>query len=85
MSVGVDDVEEADDVGIVHFFKEGNFADCGGRYAFVFGFEADLFKGDDSTWVAEVTGFVNYAIGTCDKAFLVHREGDERFDFRQGI
>lgn len=38
VAVGVHDVEQAHDVGVVHFFQEGDFADRGRGNAFVFGF-----------------------------------------------
>ena len=76
MAVGVDDVEETDDVGVVHFFEEGDFADGGGGDAFVFGFEADFLQGDDAlVWGGEVAGFVDYAVGAC-----VEREDVRRVD-----
>lgn len=48
VAVGVDDVEELDDVGVTHLLEEADLADGGGRDAFVFGFEADLLQGDDA-------------------------------------
>ena len=65
LAVGVDDVEELDDIGVRHFFEEGDFADGGGGDAFVFGFEADLFEGHDAVVVAEVFGAVDDAVGAC--------------------
>ena len=48
MAVCVDDVEETHDSGVVHFLEDGDFADGGAGHAFVFGFETDLFEGDDA-------------------------------------
>lgn len=48
VAVGVDNVEEAHDVHVVHFFEEGDFADGGRGDAFVFGFETDLFERDNA-------------------------------------
>ena len=48
VAVGVDDVEEADDVGVFHLFEEGDLADGGGGDAFIFGLETDLLEGDDA-------------------------------------
>jgi hypothetical protein len=45
VAVGVHDVEEADDVGVVHLFEEGDLADGGGGDAFIFGFEANFLEG----------------------------------------
>jgi len=64
VAVGVHDVEEAHDGGVVHFFEEGNFADGGGGDAFVFCFETDLLEGDDAAGVGEVAGFVDDAVCT---------------------
>ena len=64
--VGVDDVEKAHDVGVVHFLEEGDFANGGGGDAFVFGFEADLLERDDAlVGGVEVAGLVDDAVGAC--------------------
>lgn len=47
LGVGVDDVEEAHDVLVLHFFEEGNLADRGGGDALVLLLETDLLEGDD--------------------------------------
>lgn len=66
MAVGVDDVEKADDVGVVHLFEERDLADGGRGHAFVFGFEADLLEGDDSLVLGgEVARFVNNSVCSC--------------------
>lgn len=59
MAVRVDNVEEADDVVVLHFLEEGYFADGSAGNAFVFGFEADFLEGDDAAAIGEVTGLVD--------------------------
>lgn len=59
MAVGVYNVEEAYDVDIVHFFEEGDFADCRRRDAFIFGFQSDLFQCDDSVVGEKVASLVD--------------------------
>jgi hypothetical protein len=46
-AVGVDDFSQIDDVDVVEFFEDGDFADGGGRDAFFFAFESDLFECED--------------------------------------
>ena len=66
MSIGVHNVEQADDIGVVHLLEQGDFANGGGGHAFVFGFEADLLEGDDSmVRGGEVAGFVDDAVCAC--------------------
>lgn len=48
VAVGVDDVEETHDVGVVHFLEQRDLADGGRGHAFVFGLEADLLERDDA-------------------------------------
>lgn len=65
MAVGVDNVEEADDVRVVHFFEEGDFANGGRWDAFIFGFKTDLLQCNDPlVFGGEVAGLVNNAIST---------------------
>ena len=63
MAVGVHNVEQAKDIGIVHLFEKGDFADGGGGDAFIFGFEADLLEGDDAVVGEKVAGLVDHAVG----------------------
>jgi hypothetical protein len=48
VSVGVYDVQEADDARVVHFLEERDFTNGGGWNAFIFSFKADLLESDDS-------------------------------------
>lgn len=48
MAVGVDDVEQAQHVRVLHLLEQTDFADGRGGNAFVFGLEADLLHRDDA-------------------------------------
>lgn len=64
VAVGVNNIQEADDVWVVKFSQDGNLADGGARNAFIFGLETDLFESDDAAIVAEIAGFVDNTIST---------------------
>lgn len=64
MAINVYDVEETDNVWVVHFFKERNFANCGTGDTFIFGFEANLLESNDLSRVKEIAGFVDYTVCT---------------------
>ena len=59
---GVDDVVEGDDVFVLEFFHEGDFADGGGGGAF-FAVEVDFFEGDEFTGLA-VAAFEDGRVGS---------------------
>mmetsp|Transcript_13839 Transcript_13839/g.19369 ORF Transcript_13839/g.19369 Transcript_13839/m.19369 type:complete len:208 (+) Transcript_13839:656-1279(+) len=46
-SFGVDYIVETNDVGMLKFFEERNFANGRGGDTFIFRFQTDLFEGDD--------------------------------------
>lgn len=67
VTVGVDDVEEAHDVGVVHFLEKRDLTNGSGRDTFIFGFEADLLEGDNALiGSAQVEGFVNNTVRACE-------------------
>ena len=67
VAVGMDDVEEAHDVGVVHFLKKRDLANGSGRDTLIFGFEADLLEGDNALiGSAQVEGFVNNTVRAYD-------------------
>jgi hypothetical protein len=67
MTIGVNDIEQADNVRIVHLFEQRDFADCGAGNTFVFSFEADLFEGDNSLiFGGEVSSLIYDAIRACN-------------------
>lgn len=54
VAIGVDDVEQADDVGISHLLEQGDLSDGRGRDALVLSLEANFLQGDDSVVVQTV-------------------------------
>lgn len=64
MAIGVDDVEEADDVWVIHLLEEGNLADRGGWNTLILSLEADLFESDNASVVEEIAGLVNNSVST---------------------
>lgn len=67
MSVGMDDVEQTHNVGVVHFFQERDLANGGGWDTLIFGFEADFLEGYNAAAVQEVAGFVDDSVGSWEK------------------
>lgn len=65
VAVGVDNVEEAHDVGVAHLLEEGDFADGGGGDALVLGLEADLLQRHNATAIEEVSGLVDDTVRAC--------------------
>lgn len=63
VALGVDDIEETHDVGIIHLLEEGDFANGSGRDPFIFLFETDLFEGDYTASVTKITSLVHNSIG----------------------
>lgn len=67
VAVGVDDVEEAHDVGVVHFLEKRDLANGSGRNTFIFGFKTDLLEGDNAlVGSAQVEGFVDNTVRACE-------------------
>lgn len=63
VAVGVYDVEEANNGGVVHLFEQGDLADRGRGNAFIFGFETDFLEGDDAlVGGGEIAGFVDDSV-----------------------
>lgn len=64
MSIGVYNVEELDDVWVVHLFQKRDLANSCAGDSFIFCFEANLLESDNSALVEEISGFVDDAICT---------------------
>lgn len=65
MAVGVYDVQQADNVGVVHLLEQGDLANGGRGDALIFGFEADLLEGDDALVLGgEVARLVDNSISS---------------------
>jgi hypothetical protein len=63
VAVGVDDVEQAHDVGVVHLLEQRDLPDGRRRDALVLGFEADLLERDDALVLrGEVLGLVDDSV-----------------------
>lgn len=68
MAVCVDNVEQAHDVGVVHFLEERDLADGGGGNSLVLSLEADLLEGDNTLiGSAQVEGLVNNTVCACEE------------------
>lgn len=61
-AVGMDNVEEAHNVGVAHLLEQRDLADGGGGDALIFGFEADLLEGNNAPAVGQVAGLVDDTI-----------------------
>lgn len=64
VAIGVDDVEEADDVWVVHLLEEGNLTDGGGWNTLILSLKADLLESDNASIVEEIAGLVNNSVST---------------------
>lgn len=65
MSVGVYDVEKADNVGVIHLLEKRDLSNGGGRDALVFSLETDLLQGDNSIVLGgEIASFVDNTVGS---------------------
>ena len=64
MTIGMNNVEQADNVGIPHFLEERDFANGSAWHAFIFSFEANFLQGDNSAAIGEVSSFVDDTVGT---------------------
>lgn len=80
VAVCVDDVEETDNVRVVHLLEERDLADRGARDALILGFQADLLESNDAAGMGQVARLVDNSVGTCSRYWLaavclVWREG----------
>lgn len=67
VAIGVDNVEEAHNVWVIHFLEKRDLANGSGRDTLIFGFEADLLEGDNALiGSAQVEGFVNNTVRACE-------------------
>jgi hypothetical protein len=65
VAIGMHDVEQAHDVGVVHLLKQRDLADGRRWDALIFGLEADLLEGDDALVLGgEVLGLVDDSVCT---------------------
>lgn len=68
VTICVDNVEQVDDIRVVHLPEDRDLADgCAGD-ALVLGLEADLLEGHEAAIVRQVPGFVDDAVSSCGSA-----------------
>ena len=68
VAVGVDDVEEADNVRVVHFLEQRNLADGGGRDTLVLSLETNLLQRNNAlVGSAQVESLVDNTVRTCEE------------------
>jgi hypothetical protein len=66
VSVGVNNIQQAQDIGVLHLLEQADLSDGGRRHAFIFGFETDLFECDDTLIrSAQITRFVDDTVCAC--------------------
>jgi len=63
VAVNVDDVEQADNVGVAHFLEEADLSNRRGGDAFVLGLETYLLERDDAAPVGEIPRAVDDTVG----------------------
>lgn len=64
VTIGMDDIEELDDVGVVHLLQQGDLPNGGAGDAFILGLQANLLQGDDPIGMGELASLVNNTVGT---------------------
>jgi hypothetical protein len=70
VAVGVDDVEQADDVRVVHFLEQRNLANGGGRDALILSLETDLLQRNNAlVGSAQVESLVDDTVRTCEEGY----------------
>ena len=65
MTIGMDNVEQLDDVRVIHLLEQGDLTDCSAWNAFIFGLQSNLFKRNYAIVVRKVFGFVDDTVGSC--------------------
>jgi hypothetical protein len=64
VAVGVNDVQQLDNVGVLHLLEERDLADGGAGDALILGLETDLFQSDNAVGGVQFTGLVNDTVGS---------------------
>jgi hypothetical protein len=65
VAVGVHNVQQADNVGVVHLLEQRDLANGGRGNALIFGFEANLLECDNALVLCcEVAGLVDNSVGS---------------------
>ena len=63
VAVGVHNVEQLDNVGVLHFLEERDLANGGAGNALIFGLETDLLQSNNAVGVVQFTGLVDHTVG----------------------
>lgn len=65
VAVGVNNIQQADNVGVVHLLEQGDLADGSRGHTLIFGFETDLLEGDNALVLCgQVAGLVHDTVGS---------------------
>lgn len=64
MSIGVNNVEKANNVGVVHLLQQRDFSNSGAGNSFILGLKTDLLESDDSALIIEVSSLVDDPVGS---------------------
>jgi hypothetical protein len=65
VAIGMDNVEKADNVGIIHLLEQRDLANSCAGNTFVFGFEANFLESDDPMIrCSKVSGLIDNSIST---------------------
>lgn len=64
VTVCMNDVEQLDDVRVLHLLQERDLADGGTRDALIFGFETNFLQSDDTIGMIEFASFVDNTVGS---------------------
>ena len=76
MSVCVNDIEQADNVRIIHFLEKRDFAYSSARYSFIFSFQANFFQSNYApVFRREIPSFIYNTIGPYILKYII-REND---------
>lgn len=59
VAIGVDNVQQLHDVGVLHLLEEGDLADGGAGDTLILGFETDLFQSDDTVGGVQFASLVD--------------------------
>lgn len=65
VSVGMDDVEQANNVGVVHLLEQGDFANGRAWNTLILGLETNLLEGNNALVLGcQIARFVNNSVGS---------------------
>lgn len=87
VTVGVDDVQQADNVWVVHLLEQRNLTDGSRRDTLIFGFQTDLLEGDNAVvGGGQITGFVDNSVRAWGGGLLMdcalHKEQTAAYPLR---